>query len=166
MPLVTVTDLRIGYRGPALLDGVSCQIEPGQRIGLLGRNGAGKTTFMRILSGEVQPDGGDVVLAPGTKVALLPQDVPQDLAGNVGEVVAHGLPPTGDDHDLAWQSEQRLKRVLASMQLPPDVRSGGCCWPARWSAIPTCCCWTSRPITSIWRPSSGSRIFSRGGARR
>jgi ATP-binding cassette subfamily F protein uup len=122
MALVTVTDLRIGYRGPALLDGVSCQIEPGQRIGLLGRNGAGKTTFMRILSGEVQPDGGDVVLTPGTKVALLPQDVPQDLTGSVHEVVAGGLPPVGDDHDLAWQAEQRLKRVLSSMQLPADVR--------------------------------------------
>ena len=45
-PLVTIRDLSVRYRGPALLEGISCQIEPGERIGLLGRNGAGKTTFM------------------------------------------------------------------------------------------------------------------------
>ena len=61
MSLITVRELRIGFRGPLLLDGVSCQIEPGQRIGLLGRNGAGKTTLLRILSGQLEPDGGGVV---------------------------------------------------------------------------------------------------------
>src|SRR5688500_10531456 len=91
MPLITVKDLKIGFRGPLLLDGVSCQIEPKQRIGLLGRNGSGKTTFMRILSGQVQPDGGEVVLAPHAKLALLPQDVPRDLVGTVKEVVSQGL---------------------------------------------------------------------------
>jgi len=107
MPLVSVKDLRIGYRGPPLLDGVSCQIEPGERIGLLGRNGSGKTTFMRILSGQVQPDGGQVTFMPGTKFSLLPQDVPQDIAGSVSEVVAAGLPHLTGDHETAWKAEQR-----------------------------------------------------------
>jgi ABC transport system ATP-binding/permease protein len=121
MPLVSVKDLRIGYRGPPLLDGVSCQIEPGERIGLLGRNGSGKTTFMRILSGQVQPDGGQVTFAPGTKFSLLPQDVPQQMAGSVSEVVAAGMPQLFDDHETAWQAEQRVERVLAEMELPPDA---------------------------------------------
>ena len=60
MALVTIKDLSIRFRGPLLLDGVSCQIDAGQRIGLLGRNGAGKTTFMRILRGDVEPDNGEV----------------------------------------------------------------------------------------------------------
>ncbi len=122
MPLITVKELRIGFRGPPLLDGVSCQIEPGQRIGLLGRNGAGKTTFMRILSGQVQPDGGQVVLAPGTKVSLLPQDVPDDIAGSVREVVAQGQSAARDDHDTAWQAEQRIDRILAEMALDGHAR--------------------------------------------
>ena len=121
MALITIRDLRIGFRGPALLDGVSCQIEPGQRIGLLGRNGAGKTTFMRILSGQASPDHGEVLLAPGTKVSLLPQDVPRDVEGSIGDVVARGL-PQANDHDLAWQAEQRLERVLSSMELPREAR--------------------------------------------
>jgi ATP-binding cassette subfamily F protein uup len=121
MPLVSVKDLRIGYRGPPLLDGVSCQIEPGERIGLLGRNGSGKTTFMRILSGQVQPDGGQVTFMPGTKFSLLPQDVPQQIAGSVSEVVAAGLPHLTGDHETAWKAEQRVERVLAEMELPRDA---------------------------------------------
>src|SRR6186713_2704735 len=115
MALVTVKELRIGFRGPPLLDGVSCQIEPGQRIGLLGRNGAGKTTFLRILSGQIEPDGGQVSFAPGTTVSLLPQDVPQDLTGTIQEVVNQGLPIAADDHDTAWRAQQQLKRILTEM---------------------------------------------------
>jgi ABC transport system ATP-binding/permease protein len=123
MSLVTVSELRIGFRGPALLDGVSCQIEPGQRIGLLGRNGAGKTTLLRILSGDVEPDGGQVTFAPGVRVSLLPQDVPQELTGSIGEVVAQGLSRTNEDeHETGWKAEQQLKRILTEMQLPEDAR--------------------------------------------
>src|SRR2546421_5497973 len=99
MSLVTVRELRIGFRGPLLLDGVSCQIESGQRIGLLGRNGAGKTTFLRILSGQVEPDRGQVAFAPGATVSLLRQDVPQQLAGTIRQAIAEGLPTTTNDHD-------------------------------------------------------------------
>ncbi|MCA9265733.1 MAG: ATP-binding cassette domain-containing protein, partial [Planctomycetales bacterium] len=55
MAQISITDLTIGFRGPSLLDGVTCQIEAGQKIGLLGRNGAGKTTLMRLISGDLEP---------------------------------------------------------------------------------------------------------------
>lgn len=120
MPLIIIRELSVGFRGPALLDGVSCQIEPGEKIGLLGRNGSGKTTLMRILCGEVEPDHGSVVFAPGTNVSLLTQEVPADLSGTVHDVVAMGLRP--DAHEPAWQAEQRLERILASMDLPATDR--------------------------------------------
>jgi ATP-binding cassette subfamily F protein uup len=88
MPLITLRDVRVRFRGPPLLDNVSCHIEAGQRIGLLGRNGAGKTTLMRLVAGDLKPDGGEVLLAPGTRVAMLRQDVPQDVGGTIAEVVA------------------------------------------------------------------------------
>src|SRR4051812_504118 len=123
MSLVTISDLRIGFRGPPLLDGVSCQIESGQRIGLLGRNGAGKTTLLRMLGGQVEPDGGQIALAPGVRVSLLPQDVPQDLMGTIENIVAQGISTAGRDEDGAtWKTEQQLKRVLTEMQLPADGR--------------------------------------------
>ena len=65
MALISIDDVSIGFRGPSLLDGVSAQIDAGQRIGLLGRNGAGKTTLLRMLEGTVQPDHGSItILAP------------------------------------------------------------------------------------------------------
>jgi ATP-binding cassette subfamily F protein uup len=122
MPLVTVTDLTIGFRGPPLLDGVTCRIEPGQRIGLLGPNGAGKTTFLRMLTGNVEPDHGEIALAPGARAALLSQDVPRDITGRVTEVVAEGLPHSADEHETAWQAEQRVKQTLTRMSLDGDAR--------------------------------------------
>jgi len=120
-PLLTVNNLRIGFRGPPLLDDVSCQIEPGQRIGLLGRNGEGKTTFMRIICGELEPDHGAVTVAPGRTVALLPQDVPRELTGRVLEIVMSCAHATEHEHETAWQLEQRARHLLQSMDLPPDV---------------------------------------------
>jgi ATP-binding cassette subfamily F protein uup len=123
MSLITVSELRIGFRGPPLLDGISCRIEPEQRIGLLGRNGAGKTTLLRLLSGELEPDGGQVAIAPGVRVSRLPQDVPQGLTGSVREVVAQGLPHgAAQEVDSTWKAEQQLKRVLTEMSLPAEAR--------------------------------------------
>ena len=92
MALISISELSIGFRGPDLLDGVDCQIEKGDRIGLLGHNGAGKTTFMRSLRGDLEPDRGSVKAAPGTRVALLRQDVPIGIEGTVREIVSLGLP--------------------------------------------------------------------------
>jgi len=121
MPLASINELSIGFRGPSLLDEVSCQIEPGQRIGLLGRNGAGKTTFMRIIAGQLEPDHGEVVLAPTARTALLPQDVPQDIAGSVYDLVREGLEQAGSE-EPAWQEQQRVEQILSRMELDADAR--------------------------------------------
>ncbi len=123
MPLVTITDLTIRFRGPALLDSVNCIIEPGQKIGLLGRNGAGKSTLMRILTGQIEPDHGNVQLSPGARIAFLPQEVPHNLQGTVAEVVRTGV-RTGDSHGLedasGWQADHKIDQVLSRMELDPD----------------------------------------------
>ena len=83
MPLVIIRELTFGFHGLPLLDSVSCHIDAGQRIGLLGRNGAGKTTLMRLISGSLEPDSGEVTIESGKRVALLRQDVPQEIVENV-----------------------------------------------------------------------------------
>src|SRR5262245_400991 len=115
--LIRLHELSIGFRDPPLLDGVTCQIESGQRIGLLGRNGSGKSTLLRVLSGELSPDHGQVTLAPGTKVSLVPQEVPRELSGTIHDVVLHGLPPEELDESHRWQSQQRVERLLTRMIL-------------------------------------------------
>lgn len=126
MPLITVSDLSIRFRGPPLLDGVNCLIDSGERIGLLGRNGAGKTTLMKILAGQVEPDNGRAQIASGGKVALLPQDVPRDLTGTVRHVVIGGVQrsDTQDVADLAesdWESEHKVDQILSRMELDPEA---------------------------------------------
>ncbi|MFP6613763.1 MAG: ATP-binding cassette domain-containing protein [Pirellulales bacterium] len=124
MALVSVDDLSIGFRGPPLLDSVSCQIEAGQRIGLLGRNGAGKTTFLRLLSGDEQPDQGQVRLSLGAKVSLLRQDVPQNLSAIVFDVVAEGLAAigqSGSNGDDDWKSRNQVEQIISRMQLAADA---------------------------------------------
>jgi len=115
MPLVSLRNLSLRFRGPPLLDDVTCHLEAGQRIGLLGRNGAGKTSLMRLLAGGIRPDGGSVEFAPGATVALLQQDVPEDLAGSVREIVAAGLPAAAAE--AAWQGEQAVAQILSRMEL-------------------------------------------------
>ena len=131
MSLITIRDLSIGFLGPPLLDGVACQIESGQRIGLLGRNGSGKTTLLKILTGEIEPDDGEILKAPETKVSLLPQEVPREIAGRVNDVVAQGAAPEPDTHGLsesmpdaaaAWRTQQRVDEILSRMDLDGDAQ--------------------------------------------
>ncbi len=121
MPLVTLRNLSLRFRGPPLLDDVTCHIEAGQRIGLLGRNGVGKTSLMRLLAGAVKPDAGSVDLFPGATVAILQQDVPQDVSGSVAEIVASGLPSAtangNPEATPAWEREQAVTQILSRMGL-------------------------------------------------
>ena len=122
MALITLQNVTIHFRGPPLLDDVSCQIESGQRIGLLGRNGTGKTTLMRMISGNLQPDHGSVSVSPGKRVALLPQEVPQNVAGTVSEVIAAtaaGWKP-GEQDD--WRRKNNAGHLLKRMSLDGQAR--------------------------------------------
>ena len=65
-----VKEFEVGTR---ILDGFSLQVDTGERVGLLGKNGAGKTTIFRILTGELQPDEGEVFIAPGKRLGLISQ---------------------------------------------------------------------------------------------
>jgi len=149
MALLTLRGVRVSYSGPALLDGVDLQIEPGERICLVGRNGTGKSTFMKVIADELGADEGEIIRRQGLKVARLTQEVPSDLSGTIYEVVASGLPQgkivseyhqlslrLADDlslmkqfervqHELeacgGWELQQQVDTVLSRLQLPPDA---------------------------------------------
>ena len=116
MPLVSIRNLSLRFRGPPLLDDVTCHVEAGQRIGLLGRNGAGKTTLMRLLAGAAQPDAGEIAFEPGSRVAILQQEVPQEMSGAVRGIVAAGLPVVADEDD-SWKRDHAVDQILARMDL-------------------------------------------------
>ncbi len=96
MALVSLQEISIAFGGPPLLDGVSLQIDKQQRIGLLGRNGTGKSTLMKILAGQVTPDTGTVQAESSLKIAYFSQTIPRDLDGSVFQVIAKGLGTRGE----------------------------------------------------------------------
>lgn len=91
MALLSLQALRLAFGGPDLLDGVTLQIDRGERVCLVGRNGVGKSTLLKIVAGEIFPDTGEVIIERGVRIASLEQEVPRDLAGTVFEVVSGGL---------------------------------------------------------------------------
>ena len=121
MSLLSLRNISFTWTGEPLLDDVTVEIERGERIGLLGRNGAGKSTFMKIIDGEVAPDDGAVVRDPKLIVSRLIQEVPQDTTGTVAEIVAQSV-VSHDDESLEWQSEQAVKRVLSRVKLDGELR--------------------------------------------
>jgi ATP-binding cassette subfamily F protein uup len=114
MAILELKDVTLALGGPAILAGVNLRVEKGERIALLGRNGEGKTTLLRLLSGEVQPDSGEILRQAGLRVGYLPQEVPRNMRGQVHEVVAEGLAAhqkSSGEWELATQVEQVLTRA-------------------------------------------------------
>jgi len=122
MPLVTLSDLSIGFRGPPLLDGVNGTLNDGERIGLLGRNGAGKTTLLKMIAGMVEPDGGRITIESGRRIAFLQQDVPQDVDLAIQQVVEHGLSELQKRQDM--NQADPVARILSIMDLQGEAQFG------------------------------------------
>ncbi len=91
MATITLKDIALSFGGLPLLNGIDLQIEPGERVCLVGRNGEGKSSLMKILAGEIEPDRGEITRQKGLRVARLTQEVPVGTTGTVYEVVAAGL---------------------------------------------------------------------------
>ena len=154
MSLISLRDINITFDGPHILEGLSLDIHKGQRICILGRNGSGKSTLMRIINRELKPDSGEIIISPGLKVSYLEQDVPENITGQVFDIVAAGAGkigetlaryhrqlenPTDDSllhklqHDIteqdAWGMSAVIDRVLEQVQVKPDIEfaslSGG-----------------------------------------
>ena len=148
MPLLRLDKASLHYGTLVLLDDVDFSVSRGDKIGLLGRNGVGKTTFLKVLEGEIVPESGERWLRPGTRIAWLKQDLPEADQQSVYDVVASGLEETGrllaeyhhlvssekltDMNALArvqqqlealdgWKMQQRVETTISQLDLPADV---------------------------------------------
>ena len=151
MPLAILDKLELAYGHWPLLDGASLVIDVGERFGLIGRNGTGKSSLMKIISGEIKPDAGEVWRKPGLRLAYVPQEPKFSPGHSVFEAVAEGVGEAqtllsayhdvvhrmaeGDEsahdelsqltHDLeahdAWRLNQKVEEVLARLELPADT---------------------------------------------
>ena len=151
MPLLRLDKAGLHYGTQVLLDEVDLVIARGDKLGLLGRNGTGKTTLLKVLAGELSPDSGERWLRPGVKLARLEQTLPEADELTVFDVIASGLSRAGEliaqyhhlVHDAAdtdldalarvqqqlesvdgWTLQQRVETIISQLQLPADSTMG------------------------------------------
>jgi ATP-binding cassette subfamily F protein uup len=151
MPLLRLDNANLHYGTQVLLDEVELVIAKGEKLGLLGRNGTGKTTLLKVLAGELNPDSGERWLRPGVKLARLQQTLPDADELTVYDVIASGLAEAGAliakyhhlIHDAAttdldalarvqqqlenvdgWTLQQRVDTIISQLQLPADATMG------------------------------------------
>ena len=138
MAILSLSDAHLAYGHVALLDGAAFALEPGERLGLIGRNGSGKSSLLKVLAGQEKLDDGLLQLTQGLRICYVPQEPLFDAARRVFDVVADGVAEgralrqryeahlPGDDLDAlqsriealhAWTWEQRVATTLAQLQL-------------------------------------------------
>ncbi len=132
MALLALRDVSLSFRGPLILDQANLVLERAERVCLLGRNGMGKTTLLRLIQGEVDFQQGEISRQQGLVTAMLPQEVPQGLAGTVFEEVARGLGPRAERlaeyhrlaHQLATDASEELHARLDRVQHALEADGG------------------------------------------
>ena len=121
MAIISYRNLTVSFGGPLLLDDVGISIEKKERICLLGRNGEGKSTLLRILSGQVIPDKGESERLPNFRVAKLDQEIPVGVQGSIFDVVAEGLGEKADILRAYNQASLQLDEKPEDEKLADEV---------------------------------------------
>ena len=132
MPIISLNNIELSFGAEPLLYKASLQIEQGERVCLIGRNGEGKSSLMKVIEGKLQPDNGEIVRNQGVKIAKLSQDVPWDIQGNVFDVVSQGLGELGEmlrqysdiSHELMIENNEGLLKRLSDLQTKIEAADG------------------------------------------
>jgi len=114
MAILSCHDLRMAFGGPAVLDGAALHIDARDRIGLVGRNGEGKSTLLKVLAGELDPDDGRIVRGAGVRVGILHQEVPEGVPGTVRDYIAAGLRD-------GWTEAHEVDRLGSLLEVDLDA---------------------------------------------
>ncbi|MBT4448444.1 MAG: ATP-binding cassette domain-containing protein, partial [Gammaproteobacteria bacterium] len=151
MPIVTIKNLYHSFGSHPILDHIDLGIDKGERICLVGRNGTGKSTLLKLLSKQNKPDEGEINYSQGIRVGELRQDVPVSIDGSVYDVVAEGVGELGKvitewhhcilaiaedpsalkqmeilqqkiEAQNGWNIEQRISSTISLLKLPSDEK--------------------------------------------
>jgi ATP-binding cassette, subfamily F, member 3 len=128
MSLINITNLGLAFSRKIIFSNLNIQVEPGDRIGLVGPNGSGKTSLLKIISSEMPPDEGEVRIKSGCKVGFLPQDAGERISGEILQSVLDSIPNrirmiaeieeienTLHDHHASENDQVRLAARLAEL---------------------------------------------------
>ena len=140
MSLITLNNVSISFGAEAILDHASLIIESNERIGLIGRNGTGKSTLLKIIAGEITPDDGEVITRQGVISGRLIQEVPGEMDADVRSIIALGDSVMGPElvnqyhdeninlaaasqaaEDDVWSLHQRVSKLCSRFDLEPEA---------------------------------------------
>ena len=119
MGLVSALKVSLTFLEHEIFKNIGLQIDPGDRIGLVGPNGSGKTTLLRLLMGEISPDSGEVRISRGIRIGYLPQDVQESLSGPLLQSVIDSIPGRLSLENELKKVEQALKTAAHETAVPP-----------------------------------------------
>ena len=121
MTLLRLNDACLAFGLRPLLDHAMLEVAAGERVCLLGRNGEGKSSLLRVFAGEQPLDSGQAWRSPGSRVAMLQQDALTEDTRPVAEVVREGLDAADPGALEDWQIEMRIAEVLERLELDGEV---------------------------------------------
>lgn len=148
MAILTLQNISLAFGDRPLLKELDFTLDKGDRVALIGRNGEGKSSLLKVILGDVIPDDGEIVIDRGYRIASLSQEIPRDLTQTVYDVVAEGIPEVGQKlvqyHQLllqpaaemdldklgrlqqeidaldGWSLDQKVMTIITQLSLPKD----------------------------------------------
>lgn len=132
MALLFLRDMSLSYGTHTLFNKVSFKVEPNERVCIVGRNGEGKSTLLKVIEGSVHADDGTRIVQDGVKIAKLQQEVPNDLSGSVFHIIALGLGDIGHhieefhrlSHAISENYTDQLMSQMTKAQQAIDAQDG------------------------------------------
>lgn len=125
MALINMQNITLSFGGHLLLDHINLQIHSGEKICLLGRNGEGKSSAMKLIQGIYNPDSGEIIREKNCTTSYLPQDVPSGLSGTIYDVITEGIASQNEMHNISAAEEQKhrqsVERIISQMSLDSDL---------------------------------------------
>ena len=121
MALITLHDITVGFGNAPVLSNLSLSIEPNARACITGRNGEGKSTLLKVIAGIIEPDEGEIIRDAAVRIAYLPQDVPADRPGTVGEILSDAVV----DAERAHIANAIATRLSLPLEAEFNALSGG-----------------------------------------
>ncbi len=124
-PIYTLKNISLSFGNNHLFTGVDLFVNRGDKICLVGRNGSGKSTLLQVICGIIEPDGGEIFMQPGTKIAYMPQEPDLSNFATLKDVILAGAPETEKDND--YLADIWLDKFNLNGDTNPKKASGGEC---------------------------------------